>query len=142
VGALRAARFGCRSATTVSPHFERIDVNHEYGLFERFSPMLRSSGENAACSVGEESGYAVHYVPFEYVNAEARFVLVGITPGPKQIECAYRTAQRLLGSVGTRPAAEVLLEIKRSCSFAGMRDKINEMLEHFGIPARVNVVVA
>ncbi len=115
-------------------------MSHEYDLFQRFAPMLRSSGDNAACILGTESGYAIHYVPFEYVNSEARLVLVGITPGPEQLKCAYGTARRLLGSVGS--TAEILREVKRSCAFSGMRDKINEMLEHFGIPACVGATSA
>jgi hypothetical protein len=101
---------------------------------------LRSSGDNAAFILGTENGYTLHYVPFEYVNAEARLVLVGITPGAEQMKCAYATARRLLSSLGS--TAEILREIKRSCAFSGMRDKINEMLEHFGIPACVGAASA
>jgi hypothetical protein len=122
--------------------FEGKHMSHDYSLFQRYAPTLRSSGDKATCILGNENGYTVNYIPFEYVNAEARLILVGITPGPKQIKCAYRTAQRLLSSIDSRSSTEILCEVKRTCAFAGMRDRINEMLNHFGIPPRVGATSA
>ena len=109
-------------------------------LFERFKPALGSSSTESTYILGQEKGYVVHYVPFDYVCAKARLVLVGITPGPKQMKCSRAVAQRLLSS----PAADldILAEITRSCAFVGMRDRINEMMDHFGIPRCIGVTSA
>jgi len=47
-------------------------VSQHYELFERFTPALRSSSEDRAFLLGAEGGYAIYYVPFEYVNTEAQ----------------------------------------------------------------------
>ena len=107
-------------------------MNQQHDLFEQFRPALASSSDDKAFLLGRENEYALYYVPFEYVNADARLVLVGITPGPKQMKCAYATARRLLGQ--RTNTSEALRAIKQSCAFSGMRDKINAMLEHFDIP--------
>lgn len=115
-------------------------MSQHYELFERFRGALRSSSDDKTFLLGTAGGYSVYYVPFEYVNTEAKLVLVGITPGPEQMKCAYATARRLLGSTGT--ATHILREVKRSCAFAGMREKISAMLDHFGIPGCIGVTTA
>jgi hypothetical protein len=115
-------------------------LSEKYQLFEQFKVALRSSSTESAFLLGKEKEYAVFYVPFEYVNCDARLVLVGITPGPKQRKCSYDVAQRLLSNPA--PDADILREIKRSCAFVGMRDRINDMLDHFGIPRCVGVASA
>lgn len=104
-------------------------------LLERFKPALSAGRPNDAFLIGDEGGYSVYYVPFEYVNTAARLVLVGITPGPTQMKCAYAAARRHLRA--SVPDQEVLKRSKQSCAFIGMRDKINEMLDHFAVPALV-----
>ncbi len=115
----------------------------EYHEFQRFKSDLRSVGSDERFLLGPpENGYSVYYIPFEHVNLKANLVLVGITPGPTQRTCAYATARRLL--VSSRPDSEILQEIKRCCAFAGkvMRDRINEALDHFGIPRLLGVEAA
>lgn len=107
-------------------------MTQPYDLFQRFLPALRSSADDKTFLLETDSGYSVYYVPFEYVNTQARLVVVGITPGPEQMKCAYATARKLIASSAS--IADCLREIKRSCAFLGMRDKINEMLDHFKIP--------
>ena len=113
-----------------------------FDLFERFCPALLSASGDRTRVIGSENGYSVHYIPFEYVNTDARLVLVGITPGPTQIECAYAKARELLNGP-TMTTADTLREIKQSCGFVGvMRERIFEMLDHFGIPQCVGVETA
>lgn len=115
-------------------------MSENYELFERFKTALRSSRPQSDFVLGTERGFTVYYVPFEYVNSDARLVLVGITPGPDQLKCAHATARRLLSG----PTADdvILREIKRSCAFDGMRPRINEMLDHFGIPSCIGAISA
>lgn len=115
-------------------------MSQRFELFERFSPALRSSSGEDAFVLGTEDGHSLYYVPFEYVNIDARLVLVGITPGPRQMKCAYATARRLLNV--PMATTDALREIKKSCAFSGMREKINEMLDHFRIPSCIGVATA
>ncbi len=85
-----------------------------YEQFEHFKAALRSPGPESRFLLGSNNGYTVYYIPFEHVNVEARSVLVGITPGPRQRDCSRVTAQRL----------------------------INNMLDHFGIPRCIGVTSA
>jgi hypothetical protein len=106
-------------------------------MFERFKSKLSSSYSDSDFLIGREKEYNVFYIPFEFVNTSARLVLVGITPGPTQMKCAYATAQRALAS--DLVDSEILRIIKQNCAFSGMRDRINEMLDHFNIPQNIGV---
>jgi hypothetical protein len=70
--------------------------------FDQFAPALKrlgSQGQHAPeFSLGKDGPYELRYIPFEYLNRDARLVIVGITPGPNQIELAYDAAQSLLMS--------------------------------------------
>lgn len=109
-------------------------------LFERFRQSIANGCEKEAFLVGREGGYSVFYVPFEDVNPGAQLVLVGITPGPKQMASSYRLAQRLLRS--GLSDEEILRRIKQACAFDGMRDRINEMLDHFGVAQCIGAAAA
>jgi hypothetical protein len=59
-------------------------------LFERFSPKIRNLWLSTVTSVpvipdafylAAEGILKSHYIPFDHVNAGARIVIVGITPG-------------------------------------------------------------
>lgn len=104
-------------------------------LLHRYGPTLRECGASAVRSpellLASKSPYEVFYVPFEYVNQQARLVIVGITPGSTQLEIAYTEAQRLL-RLGFRDV-DVLQEIKKIAAFGGasMRPNLLRMLRHF-----------
>ena len=104
-------------------------------LFERFNSELASLGGNERFRIGTDDGVSVYYIPFEASNPHAKLVLVGITPGPKQMACAYGEARDLLRSDYEKD--ELLQRVKRKCAFCGMRPKINEMMDHFGIPKAI-----
>ena len=65
--------------------------------FHQFSTHLAQMGEagvgNPIFSLGTESRYQLQYIPFEYVNRDARLVIVGITPGMNQLRLAYEAAK-------------------------------------------------
>ena len=82
-----------------------------------------------------------YYAPFEYLNSEAKLILVGITPGGTQMNRALNAARTALGS-GT-PIATAVRHVKREGSFSGtMRPNIVAMLNKLGynLISRVQVV--
>lgn len=115
-------------------------MSQSFALLERFKPTLRSSFTNYDFLLGHERGYNVYYIPFEFTNAAARLALVGITPGPTQMAKAYDIAQKALRANSSD--IQVLRTTKQLCAFVGMRDKINEMLDHFNIPRHLGIASA
>jgi hypothetical protein len=87
--------------------------------------------------VGETARHRLYYVPFEHANLDARLVVVGITPGPNQLELAIQAVQRSR----TLPAASVQLEVKKQASFgsATMRPNLLKMLAHFRVRERLGI---
>jgi hypothetical protein len=104
-------------------------------MFDRFAPALKRLGSRGQHSpefnLGKDGLYELRYIPFEHLNRDARLVIVGITPGPNQIELAYDTAQSLLISGAGRE--QILATVKRTGSFGGpaMRPNLLRMLRHF-----------
>jgi hypothetical protein len=103
--------------------------------FHRFADALErlgKAGVNAPeFSLGKEGVYELRYIPFEHVNRDARLVIVGITPGPNQLELAYTKAQALLQAGAGE--ATVLAEVIKTGGFGGpaMRPNLLKMLRHF-----------
>lgn len=110
-------------------------------LFARFSPVIRqlttSELEGAPTLFGKltlaEAGpIRVCYAPFEFINRDARLVIVGITPGRTQMLNALREARRQLDLGADQE--QVLLASKRTGGFSGaMRPLLVEMLDCVGV---------
>ncbi|VVN73277.1 hypothetical protein [Pseudomonas fluorescens] len=107
----------------------------DHTLFERYSPAIRrlgTAGANSSELVIETKGRDIlRYIPFEHVNANAKLVIVGITPGPKQLRLAYGEVQRLMAAgIST---ATLLHEVKKLGAFGGsaMRPNLLRYLRHF-----------
>jgi hypothetical protein len=85
-----------------------------------------------------EENLEVYYAPHnEYINTEAKIIIVGITPGWSQMQTAYKKMIDEL-SLGV-PLNQILLNTKKAASFAGsMRRNLIEMLDECGIPAIIN----
>jgi hypothetical protein len=109
-------------------------------LLPTFRSVLASRGIAAARSpetwVAQGNGYELFYTPFESINRSARLVLVGITPGPTQIELSYAEAQRLIGAGASDE--DVLRATKAHAGFGGpsMRPNLIRMLRHFRFACR------
>jgi hypothetical protein len=73
-----------------------------------------------------------HYIPFDYVNLEARVVLVGISPGFVQWKNAVREARRqMLAGAGDFDA---LRAAKYTGAFSGaIRPNLVTLLDHIGL---------
>ena len=113
------------------------------GTLGKFVQDIAQMGMGGACKpefkLGAERKYELFYVPFENINHDARLVLVGITPGPTQIEMAYDRVQKLLrlGMVHE----QILADVKKIAAFGGprMRPNLVKMLNHFGFGAFLGI---
>ena len=80
----------------------------------------------------------IYYAPFDFVNTEARVVIVGITPGWTQMEIGFRQARAVLRNGGT--STEALQKAKRAASFAGaMRNNLVKMLDEIGLQKAIGL---
>lgn len=103
--------------------------------FSRFATNLSRLGASGLGRpeflLGRSGKYALQYIPFEHINTDAKLVIVGITPGPNQLDLAYAAAQLLLKRGLLE--SEVLWEVKKVGAFGGPKMKPNllKMLRHF-----------
>jgi hypothetical protein len=89
--------------------------------------------------IDEDPRYRVQYIPFEYVNIDARLVMVGITPGNNQIDGTYATLNQRATSGEAKE--DILRAIKRDNSFGGkgMKPNLRKMMRHFKFEKFVGV---
>lgn len=105
-------------------------------LFTRYRPYIAALGDKAIPTehslLAREGRYTIRYTPFEYVNPAARLVIVGITPGPNQLEAAYNFVRSAIARGASDD--QLLCAVKKEASFATatMRPGLIRMLEHFG----------
>jgi hypothetical protein len=75
---------------------------------------------------------SAHYIPFDYVNPDARVVVVGISPGFVQWKNAVRAAQQGLREGLALP--ELLRAAKYTGAFSGaIRPNLVALLDHIGL---------
>ncbi|MDN3451657.1 hypothetical protein QMA09_15770 [Planococcus sp. APC 3906] len=74
----------------------------------------------------------IYYAPFEYVNEDAKVVIVGITPGLHQMKKSFST---VIDAAGKQSADEATLkQVKNNSSFEGtMRKNLVKMLDELGL---------
>jgi hypothetical protein len=86
----------------------------------------------------EDSGKVrVYYAPFDWINAEARLIVVGITPGRDSMLNAFRAAASALRSGET--LEEASKKGRRTGSFSNMRGTMAKMLDDIGIPEALGI---
>ncbi|MBA1205360.1 hypothetical protein G7009_27010 [Pseudomonas capeferrum] len=105
---------------------------------EQFSSLLSTSNHNFANALpvelllSSEGGLQTFYAPFDHVNAGARIVLCGITPGLQQASRALDEARQQLQAGASIEHAKQAA--KETASFAGaMRSNLVNMLDHVGV---------
>jgi len=83
--------------------------------------------------------YAMHYVPHEHLNAEARLVLVSTTPGHTHARLAAAVTEELL--LTRTPGRVIQRENKRRVELGGklVRPNLIRMLDHFRVPELVGL---
>ena len=88
--------------------------------------------------LAREGHLEVFYAPLHGITADARVVIVGLTPGKSQMVAAFREARRLLRE-GSRPPF-LFREIGRRISFGGpMRKNLTQMLDNIGVADRLGL---
>jgi hypothetical protein len=101
------------------------DLNH--------SPTLRSR-----LRIAVEGDLEVCYAPLEYVNPQARVVLVGITPGMTQMVNSVTELRLQLAAGADRDAA--LRAAKLTGAFSGvMRPNLVELLDSVGLQRALGI---
>ena len=104
-------------------------------MFVRYADDLKRLGASGVgkpeLELERRGKYLLQYTPFEHLNKGAKLVIVGITPGPNQLELAYDVAQKLLQA--GRSEDEILADVKKAGAFVGpaMRPNLLKMLRHF-----------
>lgn len=111
-------------------------------MFNRFSSAIkalpgypdvdREAALSGSLRIASEGMIAMHYAPFEFVNADARIVLLGITPGWTQMCQALTTARAAL--VRGAQDESIMREAKIAASFSGpMRAALITTLNAIGV---------
>ena len=104
-------------------------------LFERYASVLAAGAppkvRDKRLLLDEDGSVKIYYAPFEYLNPDARIVLVGITPGPTQMANANREARRAL--IAGMPAPEAMRAAKDTAAFSGepLRGNLIKQLNHW-----------
>jgi hypothetical protein len=99
------------------------------GIIDRLGEAAVQSKETLLAASGNDE---IYYTPFEWTNPQAKLVVVGITPGPTQLQMAYRTVSSKI-KVGLDDEG-ILKAAKEHGAFGGatMRPNLVRMMEHFG----------
>ncbi|WP_449539641.1 hypothetical protein [Ferdinandcohnia sp. Marseille-Q9671] len=86
----------------------------------------------------ESKSLEIYYAPFEYVNDDAKVLIVGITPGLYQMKKSYST---ILDPINYQLSDEELLhEVKKNSSFEGpMRKNLIHMLDELELHTYLNI---
>jgi len=88
--------------------------------------------------MARDGALSVYYAPFEWVNPDARVVLVGITPGKVQAANALAEARGAL--LAGKSIDEVLRRAKRTGAFSGaMRPNLINLLDCIGLHKWLNI---
>jgi hypothetical protein len=87
----------------------------------------------------DADGIEILWAPFDFVNRNARIVIVGVTPGPNQARRSYK-AVRVAVAKGDDPQAD-LERIKAESSFRGdiIEPNLKSLLEHSGLAERAGI---
>ena len=105
-------------------------------LFEQFAPVLSDAMppqvRDPRLLMDASGDLKIYYAPFEYINPNARIVLVGITPGPTQMVNANNEARRALHA--GKSSMEAIQAAKSVGAFSGepLRSNLINQLNHWG----------
>lgn len=103
--------------------------------FTKYQSAIRSYAGNPCATellMAKDGALSVYYAPFEWVNPQARVVLVGITPGETQAANALGEARRAMYEGVAE--SEVLRRAKATGAFSGaMRPNLISLLDAVGL---------
>jgi hypothetical protein len=109
-------------------------------MFQKFKTTIQHLSDAQISSgiwpdelkISERGNLSVWYAPFDHVNASAKVILVGITPGRQQATNALVAARDAL--LRGKDDEEALRAAKLHASFSGpMRKNLVSMLDHIGL---------
>jgi hypothetical protein len=96
------------------------------------SKLKKSSDIPVALQMAKEGNILINYIPFDYVNTQAKIVLVGITPGFTQLKNALIEAQKQIKAGSDE--LTILQAAKKTGAFSGaMRPNLVGMLDHLKV---------
>lgn len=113
---------------------------HPDSLFQKYKDSIARLTDTEKCSILNDTfelygdaALHIYYAPHnEYINNNARIIIVGITPGWTQTQRAYQIAQKYL-KMGVSDE-EVCFQCKSVSRFAGtMRKNLISMLDELGL---------
>ncbi len=118
------------------------------GLFPHFAPQIAALPQHTPLTkadllvpgflLHEAPTWALRYAPFDYVNEQARVVIVGIAPGWYQTEMAFRLARNALRA--GQPLAEASKYARQNASFSGpIRKTLVNMLDSIGLHTALGI---
>jgi hypothetical protein len=85
-----------------------------------------------------EADLDVYYAPFHHLNAGARVVLMGLTPGWTQMEAAFRAARQ--GLAQGLEGQSLFERIQKTGSFSGpLRKNLVAMLDEISLNAQLGI---
>lgn len=82
--------------------------------------------------ISQEGQYETFYSPFDFINENAKIVIVGITPGLQQASNSLLKAKEVMESGGSIEKAKEAAKVFASFSGA-MRNNLTAMMDHVGL---------
>jgi hypothetical protein len=105
-------------------------------LFNQYARVIAAgdySDRDERLRIAQEGSLSVYYAPLEGINAAARVVLVGLTPGPTQMMNALREATRQLRAGATPMVAIAAAKARAAFSGEPMRSNLFRQLDNWGV---------
>jgi hypothetical protein len=108
-------------------------------VFQAFRPAIAALPDevrqedvlNDGFLLGREGPLAVYYAPFDWINVDARIVILGLTPGWKQARIGLETVRDALRR--GQSDEDAIKAAKAHAAFAGMRRRMCGWLDALGV---------
>jgi len=115
---------------------------NQISLFKKYLPKIKKLNLNSLHKenlltkdflIDQEENLSMYYSPHnEYINPTAKIIVVGITPGWKQMQTAYKQIIQSLKTGDTEK--QMLKKAKLSASLSGqIRNNFAQMLDYIGL---------
>jgi len=118
-----------------------MKINGRQALIDRFLPAIEAYDGNPLSRellIAADGPLSVYYAPVEYINPDARLILIGITPGKTQADNSLNAAHASLTK--GQSAQEALIQAKQTAAFSGaMRPNLIAMLNRIGLDRWLNL---
>ncbi|MCV9884177.1 hypothetical protein [Metabacillus halosaccharovorans] len=111
---------------TFLPAIQSLDIT---------KPLTKQDLLTDAFSIASENELSMYYSPHnEFINDQAKLIIVGITPGWHQMKVAFEQIKQYLAFKRNLSLDHILVETKKAASFSGtMRKNLIDMLDQIRI---------